>query len=168
MSESSPASDPAVKAAPFPVGDLVLGCAITIASLWAVVVSARMPRPEGWSQAPGLFPLVCGLALLGMGLFLTLSTIARRRPSSRPVPAASEGDPESPELRRILLVVGSVVVYVLVLIPLLHYTVGTFVYLVAVIWYFWRGNLLAILAIALAGALFLSQTFEHAFAIILP
>ena len=152
----------------FPVGDLVLGCSLTLVSLWVVIASIRMPRPEGWGQAPGLFPLVCSVALLGMAVFLTLTAIGRRHPDVRQASAEREGDPESPELRRILLVVGSVLVYVSVLIPLLHYAVATFVYLAAVIWYFWRGNLLWILAISLAGAVFLSQTFEHAFAIILP
>jgi hypothetical protein len=150
------------------VGDLVLGCSLTLASLWAVIESIRMPRPEGWGQAPGLFPAVCGAALLAMGVFLTATAIARRQPGAPRAPAGGEADAESPELRRILLVMGSVLVYVLVLIPLLHYTVASFVYLVAVIWYFWRGNFLLILAISLAGAAFLSQTFEHAFAIILP
>jgi hypothetical protein len=151
-----------------PVGDLVLGCSLTLLSLWTVIESIRMPRPEGWGQAPGLFPLVAGAVLFGMTVFLTVTAISRRHPAVRPAPAEGEPDAGSPELGRILLVVGSVLVYVFVLIPLLHYTVATVVYLVAVIWYFWRGNPLWILAISVAGALFLSQTFEHAFSIILP
>jgi hypothetical protein len=158
----------ATKGSPLRVGDLVLGCTLTLASLWVVVVSIRMPRPEGWGQAPGLFPLVCGISLLGMAVFLTVTTVAGRGSGARHASPGSEGDSGAPEPHRILLVVGSVLVYALVLIPLLHYTVATFVYLVAVIWYFWRGNLLWILVIALSGALFLAQTFERAFAIILP
>jgi hypothetical protein len=102
-----------------------------------------------------------------MAVFLTVTALTGRPPEGPQTPAEGEGS-EAPEPRRILLVVGSVLVYALVLIPLLHYTVATFVYLVAAIWHFWRGSLLWIVAISLAGALFLSQTFERAFAIILP
>lgn len=159
----------AAKGSSFSVGDMVLGCSVSLLSLWVIITSIRMPRPEGWGEAPGLFPLVCAVALLGMGMLLTIKAIGRRqRPRVRQEPADREGEPESPELGRTLLVLGSVLVYVFVLIPLLHYAVATFVYLFAVIWYFWRGPLPWILAISVSGAVFLSQTFRHMFAIILP
>jgi hypothetical protein len=153
---------------PLAVADLILGGSLALLSAWVIASAIRMPRPGGWAEAPGLFPLVCGAALLGMAVFLVVTTLAGRHPDAGRESAEGDGDPGTPELRRTLLVVGSVLVYALVLIPLLHYTVATVVYLVAVIWYFWRGNLVWILAIALSGALFLSQTFEHMFAIILP
>lgn len=152
-----------------PVEDYVLASALAILSVWVIVSAVRMPRPEGWSEAPGLFPLICGVGLLVMATILAVA--AWRRPASEEETTAGTTQSEQPEqlnLGRTLLVGGSVLVYTLVLIPLLSYTLATFVYLFAVIWYFWRGKLLWILVISLGATIFLSQTFQHAFSIILP
>lgn len=152
-----------------PVGDYVLAGSVAVLSVAVIVSAIRMPRPEGWSEAPGLFPLICGVGLLVMAGILALA--AWRRPAIEHQEAArgnSSGQPEPLELGRTLLVGGSVVVYALVLIPLLGYTLATFVYLCPVIFHFWRGKLLWVIVISLGATVFLSQTFQHAFSIILP
>lgn len=149
-----------------PSADYVLACALAVLSTAVIISAIRMPRSEGWSDAPGLFPLICGVGLLGMSAILALG--AWRRPAVEEQPSADSTEADEPEWGRTLLVGGSVIVYALVLIPLLSYTLATFVYLVAVIWYFWRGNLLWIIAISLGATVFLSQTFKHAFSIMLP
>lgn len=152
-----------------PVGDYVLACFLAVLSICVIVSAVWMPRPEGWSEAPGLFPLICGVGLLGMAMILAVA--AWRRPTIEEETAAGSTQSEQPEqveLGRTLLVGGSVIFYALLLIPLLGYTLATFVYLVAVIWYFWRGKLVWILLISLGATIFLSQTFQHAFSIILP
>lgn len=151
-----------------PAGDYVLAGSLAVLSLWVIVSAIRMPRPEGWDEAPGLFPLICGFGLLTMAAILAVA--AWRRPAVEDTTADSTGSEEPDEfnLGRTLLVGGSVLLYTLVLIPLLSYTLATFVYLVAVIWYFWRGKLLWILVISLGATVFLSQTFQRAFSIILP
>lgn len=152
-----------------PVGDYVLACSLAVLSVVVIVSAIRMPRPEGWSEAPGLFPLICGVGLLGMAAILALA--AWRRPAIEEETQADSTPSEQTEeinQARTLLVGGSVIVYVLVLIPLLSYTLATFIYLCAIIWFFWRGKLLWILVISLGATIFLSQTFERAFSIILP
>jgi len=152
-----------------PVSDYVLAGAIAALSVVVIVSAVQMPRPEGWSEAPGLFPLICGVGLLVMAGILALA--AWRRSAIEEEAAAGSTPSEQPEpmeLGRTLLVGGSVVVYALVLIPLLGYTFATFVYLCPVIFYFWRGKLLWVILISLGTTVFLSQTFEHAFSIILP
>lgn len=152
-----------------PVGDYVLACGLAILSIAVIVSAVRMPRPEGWSEAPGLFPLICGAGLLIMAAILAVS--ARRRPDIEEETTTGNLQSEQSErlvLGRTLLVVGSVLVYALILIPLLGYTIATFVYLLAVIWYFWRGKLQWVLVISLGATLFLSQTFERMFSIMLP
>ena len=149
-----------------PVGDYVLGGSLALLSVGVIVSALRMPRPDGWGEAPGLFPLICGVGLLAMAAILAVA--AWRRPAVEEE-ATADGTPSEPlEPGRTLLVGGSVLVYALVLIPLLGYTLATFVYLFAVIWYFWRGKLLWTLLISLGATIFLSQTFQRAFSIILP
>jgi len=151
------------------VGDYVLACSLAVLSFAVIVSAIRMPRPEGWSEAPGLFPLICGVGLLGMAAILAAA--AWREPAIEEATKADSTQSEEPEqvnIGRTLLVGGSVVVYALVLIPLLSYTLATFIYLFAVIWYFWRGKLLWILVISLGATIFLSETFQRAFSIMLP
>lgn len=149
-----------------PVADYVLACVLAVLAIAVIVGAVRMPRPEGWSEAPGLFPLICGVGLLFMAAILAVA--AWRRPVLDGGTTADSTESDPPEIGRTLLVGGSVVVYALVLIPLLSYTLATFVYLFAVIWYFWRGKLQWIAVISLGATIFLSQTFQHAFSIILP
>jgi hypothetical protein len=152
-----------------PVGDYVLAGSVAVLSIAVIVSAVRMPHPEGWREAPGLFPLICGVGLLVMAAILALA--AWRRPAIEAETAdggALSEQAEPLELGRTLLVGGSVVVYALVLIPLMGYTLATLVYLCSVIWYFWRGRLVWVIMISLGATAFLSQTFKHAFSIILP
>lgn len=151
-----------------PRNDIILGSALVLVSGAVILRSMQMPRPEGWGQAPGLFPLICGVLLLFMGLSLFVEAVKRRRMEAQITREADTGKKDLREIPRTLIVLGGILIYVLVLIPLFHYTIATFIYLFPTIWYFWRGKLIWILAISLSGTLFLSQTFKHFFDIILP
>ena len=148
--------------------DIILGSALVLVSGAVILRSMQMPRPEGWGQAPGLFPLICGVLLLFMGLSLIVEAVKRRRVEAQITREADTGKKDLREIPRTLIVLGGILIYVLVLIPLLHYTIATFIYLFPTIWYFWRGKLIWILVISLSGTLFLSQTFKHFFDILLP
>ena len=151
-----------------PRNDIILGSILVLISGAVILRSLLMPRPEGWGQAPGLFPIICGVILLFMGLSLTVEAVKRRRMEAQVTREAATGKKDSHDIPRTLIVLGGILIYVLVLIPLLHYTIATFIYLFPTIWYFWRGKLIWILVISLSGTLFLSQTFKHFFDIILP
>ena len=150
-------------------GDFVLAGSLAVLSLAVIVSAIRMPRPEGWSEAPGLFPLICGLGLLGMAAVLALA--AWRAPAiekATKADSAQSDEAEPVDIGRTLLVGASVVLYALVLFPLMSYAIATFIYLFAVIWYFWRGKLLWIVVISLGATVFLSETFQRAFSVVLP
>jgi ABC-type polysaccharide/polyol phosphate export permease len=152
----------------FPVGDVILGSVLVLMSGAVIVRSVQMPRPEGWGQAPGLFPLLCAVILFCMGLSLIVAAIKRRWMVAQATGKSAPGKEDSHEILRTLIVIGGILIYALILIPLLHYSIATFIYLFATIWYFWRGKLHWIFIISVSGALFLSQTFKHFFNIILP
>lgn len=152
-----------------PVGDYVLAGVIAALSVTVIVAAFLMPRAEGWSQSPGLFPLISGVGLLAMAAILAFA--AWRGRTIVEAPATDSGQPaeeEPVDIGRTLLVAASILVYALVLVPLLGYRIATLVYLLAAIWYFWRGNLLVIAAISIGATVFLSETFQRAFSIILP
>ena len=152
-----------------PVGDYVLSCVIAVVSVAVIISAIRMPRPEGWGEAPGLFPLICGVGLLAMAAVLALTTWRGGAAGDGTADGEVRSEQSEPlELGRVLLVGASVIVYVLVLIPLLGYTLSTLVFLTGVIWYFWQGHLAWVVVISLGATLFLSQTFQHMFSIVLP
>ena len=151
-----------------PGSDILLGTTLILMSGAVIFRSLQMPRPEGWGQAPGLFPLLCGMILIFMGLSLTVTATKRRRKNPKGEGDLSRSIDGSNEIARTMIVIGGILIYVLILIPLIHYTASTFIYLAFTIWYFWRGKLHWIIIISIAGTLFLSQTFKHFFDIILP
>jgi hypothetical protein len=153
------------------VSDIPLVLLLLIISVGTIISSLFMPRPGGWATAPGLFPLIIGIVLLGMSLGLLSMSI---RDGISPLPflpfgsRAVKGDDNRIFLKRIFVAIGGILVYCLVLIPLIHFTAATIIYLAGTLWYFWRGKLYIILIISVLASLFLAATFSRIFQIILP
>jgi hypothetical protein len=150
-----------------PIGDILLGIVLLLMSLAIIIISIKMPRPAGWGQAPGLFPLVCGLALLCMGLILFLKAFKKVTLNSLIQNSKTQAT-NLFQAKRMFIVIGGIFFYVSVLIPLLHYMAATLIYLLFTVWYFWRGKVYWILLISIGGTTFLSLTFKYFFEIILP
>jgi hypothetical protein len=150
-------------------GDLWLAPFLIAFSLTVIVLSYRMPRPGGWLSAPGIFPLVSALILLGLSLGLLLWRIRTRGRVSM-VPAAPPADRAEGRVhaRRMLVAVAGILAYVFLLIPIVHFRVATFIYLVGTLRYFWDGALYKILLISLITTLLLSEMFVRFFQIMLP
>jgi hypothetical protein len=150
-------------------GDLWLAPLLIAFSLTVAVLSYRMPRPGGWLSAPGIFPLVSALIVLGLSLALLLWRIrtSRRAPT---VPRARPADRAERRIhaRRMLVAVAGILAYVFLLIPTVHFRVATFIYLVGTLWYFWDGALHKILLVSLIATLVLSEMFARFFQVMLP
>jgi hypothetical protein len=149
------------------IGDIILGIVLLVMSLAIIVISVKMPRPAGWGQAAGLFPLVCGLALLCMGLILLIKALIKANLGSL-IQKSKFKLTDLSQTKRMVIVIGSIFIYASVLIPLFHYMAATLIYLLFTIWYFWRGKAHWILLISIGGTAFLSLTFKYFFDIILP
>ena len=147
--------------------DLPLVLILLIVSIGTIISSLSMPRPGGWATAPGLFPLIVGIVLLGMGIGL-LSMVIRSRRFSLSLFSSKIGDGDRVLLIRIFVAIVGILLYALVLMPLVHFTIATIVYLIGTLWYFWRGKLYKILIISVLVSLFLAETFSRIFQIILP
>ncbi len=149
-------------------GDLWLGGILAALSLGIIVLSIRMPRPGGWLSAPGIFPLFSALILLGLSLGLLWMKL---RAGPMPPAVRSEQTDRTAKwlfLKRNLVVVLGILIYVFLLIPAVHFRLATFIYLVGTLWYFWGGSFYKILPISLVATLFLSEMFTWFFQIMLP
>ncbi len=149
--------------------DPFLAVIMMILSIGVIVLSLRMPRPGGWISSPGIFPLLSAIILLGLSIGLFFSTVHPKKIklSISLKDKMEQGESRSFINRTILAAVG-ILVYICVLIPIVHFTIATFLYLVTTLWYFWRGKLYKILILSACTTLFLSEVFRRFFQIILP
>ena len=149
-------------------GDFFFAIILILVSLSVIGLSLGMPRPGGWATSPGLFPILIGIVLLGMGIGLLLSAI---RAGQQPVSQGAEGlekEKVRVQKKRVVLAVASILVYVFILIPTLHFPVSTLLYLLASLWYFWRGKAFKIITISVIATLFFCLAFTRLFHIMLP
>jgi hypothetical protein len=149
------------------LGDFLLAVALLLISIGTIILSWRMPRPSGWTTSPGVFPLFIGIVLLGMGIGLLSGAIRSGRQLSPGIRQKMTQE-QKIFLKRILLATGGILFYIFVLIPTVHFTIGTMLYLIGTLWYFWRGKIYKILLISIFSALFLSAAFQYLFQVILP
>lgn len=150
-------------------GDLLLATIIIVLAIGVIIMSLRMPRPGGWASSPGIFPLFASIILLGLGIGLFFSTINKKKLRLSISFSLKKIDGESRTFaKRTVVAVMGILIYICVLIPTVHFTIATFVYLVGTLWYFWGGKGYKIFIISISATLFLSEVFKRIFQIILP
>lgn len=151
--------------------DLLVASILIALSIVVTALGERMPRPRGWGASPGLLPVVTGIILFGLGVLLAFSAF-RSKKTKTPVFLQQMSREEKAKYvditKRICLVIGSILFYIAVMVPIIGYTTSTFVYLFGTIWFFWKGKLYKILLISVGGTLFYSLVFPWFFQIFLP
>lgn len=138
-------------------------------SIYVIISSFGMTK-DGWASSPGLMPLLIGVSLLGMALGLLVSSVKTKelRGLTSKV-RASLADPEnSLRTKRVLILVAAIAIYTLILVPLFHYIVSTFIFLVFTLTYFWWQRLLYVVALAAGVTLFFALVFTQFFETLLP
>ena len=60
-----------------PVIDFITSIILMVFTLVVALWSFQLPRPEGWTSAPGLIPLFLSVSTFFMGLGLLVSSIRR-------------------------------------------------------------------------------------------
>ena len=154
-----------------PAADLLMG--ILLMALSAVICYASWfwPRPDGISSAPGLFPFFIALSLSFMALGLLINGL--RLKGHRQLLAAFTGAQiqeawERGNLKLILLALATVMTYLVVILNLLSFEIGTFLYMAGSLYLFWRGKIYRILLIAAGTVAFYSISFKVLFKLTLP
>jgi hypothetical protein len=168
-----------------PRQNLIAAGAIAVLSLTAVVLALDLPRPDNILTAAGLLPVLTGVSLLVMAAALGL--IAIRDGALKGMPPTGgrvfRDILGNEERRRVLLLVGLVVLYIAVLdlvtfdlrfpTPFHTFRFGSFeavsIPLIALILrIFWRAPLLHCSVVSILSVLSLAAVFRDGFKILLP
>jgi hypothetical protein len=151
-------------------GDFFFALIIILMSLGTFFMILSMPREKGWLTSPGIFPLLTVIILFGLGIGLLFMTVRGKDIKASVLfglnKITQDADPRM--VKRTVVAVLGILIYTVVLIPTVHFTIGSFIYLVGTLWYFWKGKVYKILIISAVTTLFLSEVFKRFFNIMLP
>ena len=145
----------------------VMGLGIAV-SVWAL----SLPRPSGWSSAPGLVPLLFAgsMTLMGLGLLtsaLRRNGIAYLRQAWADFSAVSLF--RDTQTKRTLWIVVLSAIYTLVLSGRVPFEIAGTLFLLSSLTVFWRkGGWLKILLISVCVPLTFGLMFRLLFAILVP
>lgn len=145
----------------------VMGLGIVV-SIWALY----MPRPSGWSSAPGLVPLLFAGSMTIMGLGLLTSALRRNggvylrkaRTDFSMVRLFQET-----QTKRTIWVIALSAIYTLVLSGRVPFEIAGALFLLSTLTVFWRkGGWLKILLISVCVPIIFGLMFRLLFAILVP
>lgn len=160
--------------------DLIAAGFLVVLSFVVMVASVKLPVPGDLQTAPGLLPFLTGASLMVMAIILGVSAWNRRKAG---VTMAAEDIRDGAEDRRVLLLAGTVAIYILALqvlafqmffsvssVPLVlsAFEPLTIIALASIIHVSWRGPLWITVVISTAWTLTLSLVFQKLFQIPLP
>jgi hypothetical protein len=154
-----------------PAADFMMG--ILLMALSAVICYAAWswPRPEGISSAPGLFPFCIAITLFFMALGVFINAL-RLRGHRRFVKVFTRDHIQEAwargNLKLAVLTLATVLTYMVVILNILSFEIGTFIYMVGSLYLFWRGKITRILIISGAMVAFYSVMFKVLFKLVLP
>ena len=154
-----------------PAADLVMSLALMALSLVVGYAAWFWPRPEGISSAPGLFPFLIAatLFLMALGLFVNALRLKGHRQLVRCLAKASiQKAWAQGNLKLALLALATVLTYLIVILNLLPFTIGTFLYMAGSLYLFWRGSLWKIMIASACMVAFYWLSFEVLFKLVLP
>ena len=134
-----------------PAADLLMGILLMVLSTVICYASWSWPRTEGIASAPGLFPFLIAFSLFFMALALLINGV--RLKGHRQLAAASTASHikeawERKNLKLAVLVFATVMTYLVVILNLLSFEIGTFLYMAGSLYLFWRGKVYRILFIS--------------------
>lgn len=150
------------------ISSLIVMTVAAVVSIWAI----NMPRPTGWSSAPGLVPLLFAgtMFLMGLGLFVT--ALNRKGFSSlrtRLSTLTGKNLTQDIQTQRSLWIIMLISVYLLILSGWLPFEIAGFLFLMSTFAVFWKeGRWLKIIITSVSIPLLFSLTFRFLFSILLP
>ena len=145
----------------------VMGIGIAV-SVWALF----MPRPSGWSSAPGLVPLLFAGSMTLMGLGLLTSALRRKGVAylrQAWTDFSAVGLFQETQTKRTLWIVVLSAIYTLVLSGRVPFEIAGTLFLLSSLTVFWRkGGWLKILLISVCVPITFGLMFRLLFAILVP
>ena len=154
-----------------PAADFMMG--ILLMALSAVICYAAWswPRPEGIGSAPGLFPFCIAFTLFFMALGIFINAL-RLKGHRQFVQVFTRDHFQEAwvrgNLKLAVLTLATVLTYMVVILNILSFEIGTFIYMAGSLYLFWRGQIYRILIVSAAMVAFYSVTFKLLFKLVLP
>lgn len=168
-----------------PRKDLVSAVAIGALAIVVMRLSIGFERPDRWATAPGLLPLITGLALLLMAgaLGWRALRLGAARGALAAMAATARDAWRSNEERRAALLAALVIAYVVVVarqsfelrlatptfeLLLTGFELVSIVVVATILKVFWRATLLRCTIVAVASVEVLALSFRYGFNLIMP
>jgi len=153
--------------------DFIISIILIVLSIGVSLWSLKMPRPEGWITAPGLFPLFLSVSTFFMALSLFASSLRNEGLSQLIAKlrgfSINQFTSERVKAKRTLWIIISIAFYIFVLIERIPFELATFIYLAPTLYVFWReGGWLKIILISIAVPLFMCNIFRVFFGTFMP
>ncbi|MBA7676635.1 hypothetical protein ES703_84879 [subsurface metagenome] len=137
--------------------------------LGVAYLSIKMPRPGGWSSAPGLVPLFVSVTMFWMATGLLVSAIKKGGVSTtrkylrgvRPTHFLTGNK------RAFSIIVGTGI-YIFILLNIMPFEPASALYLGCILYLFWRGKPVRIAIISLVTPFIVSFVFGAMFHLLIP
>jgi len=155
-----------------PAIDFISSILLMAFSVGIVLWSLRMPRPGGWSSAPGLIPLFLSTCTFFMGVGLLISSIRNKGISRLMTKYRAFSLSQSIgriKVKRSLWIILLTAFYFFVLLGRIPFEFASFIYLASTLHIFWRkGGWLKIILISALLPFVMSALFRVVFVVFVP
>lgn len=152
--------------------DFISSIILIVFSLGIALWSLKMPRPVGWSSAPGLVPLFLSISTFFMGLGLFISSIRNRGFSQFITKCKGSSLSKSisnTKAKRSLWIILLTIFYIFVLLGRIPFEIASFIYLACTLYIFWRrGGWLKIILISILLPFITTALFRVLFVVFMP
>ncbi|MBI5968091.1 MAG: tripartite tricarboxylate transporter TctB family protein [Deltaproteobacteria bacterium] len=152
--------------------DFVSSIVLIAFSLGIILWSLKMPRPGGWSSAPGLLPLFLGACILFMSLSILISSIKNKgfeRLITKCQGFSFSQTMSDTKKKRLLGITLLIALYIFGLLGRMPFELASFIYLVSTLYFFWRkGGRKKIILLSILIPLGMGALFKIIFAVIMP
>jgi len=160
-----------IKTEKMAAADLVMGIFLIIFGGIVIWSSLNMRIYKTFLDAPGFFPFILGILFVGLGIIMTLSSLRRKGYDQIKQGIKSFNIShlfQNIQLRRVIVLITLMALYIFVLIHRVHFILATMLYLFFTLYYLKSTNLVKIIIISVATALIISTFFTEFFKIPLP
>ncbi len=154
-----------------PAADFFMGIVLMVLSTVICYVAWSWPREGGIASSAALFPFGIASTLFLMGLAIFTHSFQRKGYQQFVQSFNAKHFRESwahGNLKLVLSSLMTVLIYITVILNLLPFEIGTFIYLVGALYLFWRGKIYKILIISACIVVFYSLCFKVLFKLVLP
>jgi len=158
----------------FLIIDIVGILIFMLLSTYIAIIALKMPKPRGWSSAPGLFPFILSITLFIMCLFLLIGTLKEKKQVNEKIGLINyklmEYVKKSIKYNiRTIKAILFVAIYYFILVRIFPFEIATAIYLFVSLTQFWKkGKVISKIVISILAPLFFVIIFQEMFRLAMP